>query len=88
VGAGAGLIAGWEAVHRWPWILGVFLLLAVLPWTVLAMLPIQRRLDETRTTSADPEARRLVERWGRLHLGRLALGLGALALFLEGVLQR
>jgi hypothetical protein len=62
------------------------LLLAVLPWTVLTMLPIQRRLADEVTSSGSTETSRLIARWGRFHLGRLALGLGALCLFLVGAL--
>ena len=86
VGAAAALLVAWQARKGWPWALGAVLLLAVLPWTVLTMLPIQRRLGATQSAGADTEARLLVERWGHLHLGRVALGVCALALFLGAVL--
>jgi uncharacterized membrane protein len=76
VGTAAGLTRGGLAVtSTWTW--GGAALLAIVPFTVAAMLPIQRRLAE----SAPAEARALLERWGRLHWLRVALALAALGLF-------
>jgi hypothetical protein len=86
VGAAAGFLKARHAAAGWPWTLGGLLLLAVLPWTVVTMLPIQRRLTERGWTAEKPETRVLPERWGRLHVARLALGVGALVLFLWGTL--
>jgi hypothetical protein len=86
VGAAAAFILAALSTPGWPWAGGAVLLLAVLPWTVFTMLPIQRRLADGGTTEGSTETRGLVARWGRLHLGRLALGLGGLVLFLVGAL--
>lgn len=87
VGAGAAVLLAPQVAVGWPWILGALLLLAVLPWTLLMMLPIQRRLTDRGWRSEKPETLILIERWGRFHLARLALGLGALGLFLWAVLR-
>ena len=86
VGAAAAFVLAARSTSGWPWVAGAVLLLAVLPWTVLTMLPIQRRLADGGATGASPETRGLIARWGRFHLGRLVLGLGGLGLFLVGAL--
>ena len=44
------------------------------PYTDFAVMPTNERLLATPEAEANAETRRLVERWGRLHAGRSALG--------------
>ena len=67
-------IAAWTATSEWRWLLGAALLLANLPYTLVAIVPTNNRLKATPGAEAGAEARRLVERRGRLHAGRSALG--------------
>ena len=53
-----------------------------LPFTLLVILPTNKRLQALAPASADPGARRLIETWARLHLVRDALGLTATAAYL------
>ncbi len=66
---------------------GSILLLAVPPFTVTALLPIQRRLTESGQTFSPVEAHEMLERWGRLHSVRTCLGLCAFTPFLWQALK-
>jgi hypothetical protein len=64
----------------WRWLLGAFVILAAWPWTLLIITPVNRRLKAADLAQA--ETRGLVERWGRLHAVRSALGLAATLFYL------
>ena len=67
-------IAAWVAASDWRWLAGALLLLANWPYTYFAILPTNARLMATPEAEAGVETRRLIERCGRLHAGRSALG--------------
>jgi hypothetical protein len=74
-------VGAWVATSDWRWLLGGVLLLANWPYTYFAVMPTNGRLMATPEAEAGTETHRLVERWGRLHAGRSALG-GASTLML------
>src|SRR5262249_18869158 len=59
------------------WLGGALLMFAIWAYTLLVILPINKRLEAIRPEAADAETRALVEAWGKLHSGRSALGLAA-----------
>ena len=71
--------------HEWRWLLGAALILCNWPYTVLGIMPTNRRLMALRQESAD--ARQVIESWGRLHGGRSVLGLAATIAFVWAVLR-
>jgi hypothetical protein len=81
----AGLVAWWQRAGI-GWLLGALLLLAVIPFTLVRMLPVNHQL---LAPGRDPEAsdtEGLLLRWGALHAVRTILSglafvllLGALA---------
>jgi hypothetical protein len=83
--AGLALLGGALALWTWwhslnqLWLIGALLLLANWPFTLLVILPVNRKLEATPLGTAGPETRALLESWGRLHLIRSDLG-GAAAL--------
>jgi hypothetical protein len=80
---GALAAAGvWLAGGGPGWLGGGLALGAVVPYTLLAMLATNRRLMDPALAPDVLETRRLLRRWGALHLARTLLGLLALGLML------
>lgn len=73
-------IAAWWSTGDWRWPVGAILMLANWPYTLLVIMPTNRKLLALDPNSGDAHA--LVERWGWLHAGRTALGGLACLLFL------
>lgn len=64
------------------WLVGGLILLANWPFTLYAIMPINKVLMATPVEAAGVETRVLIERWGRLHAVRTALGAAATLVFL------
>ncbi|MCP1549727.1 MULTISPECIES: DUF1772 domain-containing protein [Methylorubrum] len=75
----------WWLTGRLGFLAGGLVLVANWPYTLIVIMPVNRRLDAIVPTEAGPEVRTLVEHWGRLHAGRIALGSSAV-LILFGTL--
>jgi hypothetical protein len=70
----------WLGSARISWLVAGALLGLVVPYTLLVVLPTNKRLLD-RTLSPDaPEVRLLLRRWGGLHAVRTLLGLAAAAM--------
>jgi hypothetical protein len=76
-----GLVAFWFS-RDWRVLLGAALIFANWPYTLLVILPINKRIAAISPDAAVAEARHLIETWGRLHAGRSALGLAATLVYL------
>jgi hypothetical protein len=81
VGFLLGLVAWWQTGDR-RWLLGAALLIANWPFTLIAIMPTNNRLMAMPVDHAGAESRALIERWGRLHAVRTALGALATVVFL------
>src|SRR5687768_7255201 len=68
----AGVVA-WRRTADWRWLLGALAIVANWPFTLLAMLPTNKKLMDDSNSEA--EGRQLLERWIRLHAVRSWLGL-------------
>lgn len=80
-----GFILGaleWMVTGHVIWLAGGAALLANWPFTIFAIMPVNKKLEETPLERANEETRGLVERWGMLHGVRCALGAFSLGLFL------
>jgi hypothetical protein len=81
------LIAGLFGLLRaaqgggWLWLLAAMLILAVIPFTLVAIRPTNNRLLDPRRDRRSDETLRLLKAWGRLHAVRGALGVAASMLF-------
>jgi len=81
VSALLGMAAYWSS-GDWRWLAGAVLIFANLPFTILMILPTNKRLQALAPAAADGSTRRAIETWARLHLARDALGLSATAIYL------
>jgi uncharacterized membrane protein len=67
------------------WLAGASLIFAVIPFTLIAILPTNRKLLDPTLNRSSQATRRLLQRWGRLHAVRSILALAASAIFLSSV---
>ena len=72
--------------REWRWLFGAGLMLANWPYTLIAILPTNKRLLAMTPGAANTELRQLMERWGNLHAVRTGLGVASMAVFLWVVL--
>lgn len=71
----------WHATADLRWLGGGLLLLAILPFKLLVIMPTDKALIAISPSDAGPASRVLLERWGRLHAVRTALGVASTAVF-------
>lgn len=67
------------------WLWGGLLIGAVVPFTLVVVRPTNERLLAPGRDLASAETRELLERWGRLHAVRSAIGLAASVVYVYGV---
>lgn len=84
VGGVLGLIV-WYQTQDWRWLAGSVVLLANWPYTLVKIMPTNKRLMAMSISNAGSDSRKLLRRWGELHAVRSALGCLAAALFAWGM---
>jgi hypothetical protein len=75
-------VAAWLAGATFWWLVGGVVLGAVIPFTLIAILPTNKQLLSPTLDRRSAETERLLARWGRLHAVRSVLSAVALLLFL------
>jgi hypothetical protein len=81
IAAVLGATAWWQS-GDWRWLLGAVVIISAWPYTLLIIKPTNDELQATEPVNASPRTRALIEKWGRLHAGRTAMGVIATILFL------
>jgi hypothetical protein len=84
----AGFLLGmwaWHVTDKTTFLAGALMLFANWPWTLLVMLPINKRLQDTPEEHAGAETRTLLQKWNYLHGVRTLLGLFSALWFLLGL---
>jgi hypothetical protein len=81
IGSVAGATAWWLEARR-AWLIGAVVLFLVIPFTVLVIMPTNRRLMDPALDKASAEAHGLLARWGRLHAIRSIAGAISFLVFL------
>jgi uncharacterized membrane protein len=83
--AGVGFlsaVAAWLMGASVWWVVGAVLLVAVIPYTLIIVLPTNNKLLDPKIDKNPDLARRLLIRWGRLHTVRSLMSLAALLIFM------
>jgi uncharacterized membrane protein len=81
-------IASFAMSGGWLWLIGALVLVSAWPYTLIVIKPTNDALNAADAATADAEARRLVETWGRLHAGRSGIGVAATLIYLWAASRR
>ena len=81
-------IAAWLLGAPLTWLVGGLLLGAVIPFTLIVILPTNKRLLDPSLDKDSPVAAQLLHRWGALHAFRTVLSLTSFLLFLLAAIWR
>jgi hypothetical protein len=92
----AGLALVSAALGLWAWrdlgdacfLIAALLIFAVVPFTLLGIMPTNKQLQAKRPGTSDAETRPLLVRWGKLHWVRNLLGLASVAAYLTCIAAR
>lgn len=76
-----GLLAAWLTAD-WRWAVGAVLMLANWPYTMLAIMPTNKKIEAIPNDEGGPASRTLIMRWGSLHAVRTGLGVAATLAYL------
>jgi hypothetical protein len=76
-----GLLAAWTS-QNWHWIVGAALILSNWPYTFIAIMPTNHKLEAISEVDAGPKSRDLLVLWGKLHAVRTLLGISATLAYL------
>jgi hypothetical protein len=85
VGFLLGTLAGWQT-GNWLWFTGAVIIVLNWPYTLLVIMPVNKKLMALSPDAATPEVHELVSTWGNLHAVRSALGAAATLIFLAASL--
>ena len=87
VGSLSAFIA-WRFEDRMAWLIGGLFLLLVIPFTLVVILPTNKRLESQELDLRSEEAGRLLRRWGGLHAIRSILSGAAFLVFLSALAMK
>lgn len=82
IAGGVSGLTSWYFSGDWQWLAGSVALLANWPFTLMVIMPVNKRLMAMQKHEAGAESRKMLLQWGQLHNVRSALGAAAMLLFL------
>jgi anthrone oxygenase-like protein len=78
----------WWFDRRFAWLIGGILLALIIPFTLVVILPTNKRLESQELDLRSEEAGSRLRRWGRLHAVRSILSGVAFLIFLLTLIGR
>ena len=81
-------LAAWLLDSSTYWLIGGIFIVIVIPFTLLAILPTNKKLLDPSLDKNSEYARHLLKRWGSLHAVRSLLSMVATLLFLYALIWR
>lgn len=81
IGSASGLLAWWLGAGP-VWLIASVLIFLVVPFTFTVIMPTNEKLLAPGLAPESEQTRALLNKWGRLHAVRSAMGLGAAILML------
>lgn len=78
-------LAAWFAGAKTRWLVGGGLIFTAVPFTLLAIIPTNKKLLDPAIDRTSDEVHRLLRRWGRLHPVRRAHALASSIVFLSSL---
>jgi uncharacterized membrane protein len=81
IGSLSALVSWWFDGGR-AWLVGGLAFLLVIPFTLVVIMPTNKRLESQELDLRSEEAEQLLRRWGRLHAVRSLLSGAAFLVFL------
>ena len=88
IAAGVAGIAAWYASREWQWLAGGLVMLANWPFTLVVVMPVNKRLMAMQPEQAGAESRSMLVKWGGLHSVRSLFGAVAMVVFVWGFVAR
>jgi hypothetical protein len=82
IGVLASVVVAWLSGSDVWWLVGGLLLALVVPFTLVVIMPTNRRLSSTSLRKDSEETHQLLRRWNRLHGVRTILSAASLIIFL------
>jgi len=76
-------IASWLLTSKVAWLNGGVLIVLVIPFTLLVILPTNKKLLDPSLNRSSEAARQFLVRWGRLHAMRTVLSLAAFVMLVR-----
>lgn len=76
-----GVLAAWMT-QDWRWLIGAVLIVANWPFTLIGIMPTNKKLKAINEGDAGSDSRALLETWGHLHAVRTVLGIAATLAYL------
>jgi hypothetical protein len=80
--SGLAGIYTYTQTQDWRWIIGAVLILANWPYTLLVIMPTNKKLLATNEADINENTVQLIRHWGKLHAVRTILGLSATGFFI------
>jgi uncharacterized membrane protein len=80
-------LTSWWMTRDLSWLVGTILIGSVVPFTLIVILPTNKKLLDPALDRSSESARQLLVWWAKLHAVRTACSLSALLIFLAAVVE-